>query len=259
MLRKGRGRNGSPTGLPVAAALLLAACGSELPSAAPWLTYPGVDGHSRFFPLAGTPHDPSSGSATAVTCNDCHGGATFTEFDCIGCHQDPTTSAAHAGMAGYAHASTACYGCHRTGTSAPANHTPSFFPIGAGTAHAGIACTQCHTDLANPNNPANFACAGCHLALPGFPSHAPVNGVAILTIHTSRSGLGAPLSLTSPNCLRCHADAQVDRIAAHPGGEDALGNRNHQGAGCATCHSTFRASKPFGADFGATRGCDTCH
>jgi hypothetical protein len=242
--------------------LLAAACESESTSSAPWLTYPGVVGHATYLPLAGTPHDPSppaGGGTPAVSCNDCHPGASFREFSCTGCHQDPATSTAHAGIAGYSWLSSACYGCHPSGSAAPPNHTPSFFPVGAGTAHAGIRCTECHTDLSRPNDPASFACAACHLAMAGFPAHGPVGGVSILAVHTGRNTVGPSLTLTSPNCLRCHADAQVDRVADHPRGENALGNGDHVGAGCVTCHPTFRADKPFGTDFRAARGCNTCH
>lgn len=226
-------------------------------------TVPRLADHQARFPIAGgaagAPHD--------TACLQCHPqlradrawAADFAAFSCTGCHQDPDTSAAHAGVGGYAYDSPSCYQCHPTGQAAPPDHTPSFFPIGAGTAHAGIGCTQCHTDLGSPTDPTRFACASCHLAIPGFPAHGPVSGVAILTIHTSRTGLGAPLALTSENCLRCHADAQVDRVADHPGGEDALGNQDHLGAGCITCHSSRRGDKPFGAAFDATPGCTTCH
>lgn len=417
----------------LAAALLTAAAvGCERGSSAPWLTYPGVDGHARYLKLAGTPHDPSAAGATAG-CEGCHPGATFTQFECTGCHTEaqcagihqgavagyawaspscyrchpdglgvvadhdtrffpigtashpavctschtsladrtPATLAcaschlaragfagkhaavadypaapsgadcvrchaddqvtrvadhaatsagappvtyfpvssgsathtttclqchtrlrtdkpwavdfaafecvtchahadqaavttAHTGVTGFAYQSADCFRCHPDGTGAPANHTPSFFPIGAGTRHAGVACRQCHTDLTRPNDPANFACASCHLASVTDPSFAakhtsPASGVAILTVHTSESGTSAPLSLTSVNCLRCHADGQVDLVSAHPTDERGFGKGEHRSAGCVTCHSTYRTDKPFGADFGATSGCVTCH
>jgi hypothetical protein len=407
----------------------LAAC-ERSSATTPWLTYPGVDGHSRFLLLAGTPHDPSvppGGGAPAVTCNDCHGGSSFAQFDCLGCHahsdqtalaslhlgagvtgfsydspscyrchpdglgvpadhstrlfpigtpshpavctschtdlsnripatlacaschagqpafagkhggvkdfpaspasadcvrchaddqvnrvadhqaqfpiasgsathdtaclachpqlrtdkawgtdfnafsctgchQDPATSTAHAGIGGYLYDSASCYGCHPTGSAAPPDHTPKFFPIGTGTAHAGVGCTQCHTDLAHPTDPANFACAACHLQDPQDPGFSaahtsPPSGVSILAVHTSQTA-STELPLTSPNCLRCHADAQVDAIASHPTGDRTpSGNSNHRGAGCLTCHTAVRADKPFGVDFGASpgAGCLVCH
>ncbi len=243
---------------------LAAACGRGGGSA-PWLTDPGVDGHARFFPLAGTPHDPTA-PGTTVSCDACHPGNTVAEFDCTTCHTAAATDPGHAGVPGYTHTSAACLQCHPTGSAgAPANHDPAFFPISAGTKHAGIACTACHTDLSHPTDPANFACASCHGAMAGFAGkHDPINGVAILTVRTSCTS-STTLSLTSPNCLRCHADSQVDRVASHPGGEGAFGNGTHAAAGCLTCHVAMRTDKPFGADFsksGATQGspgCATCH
>jgi hypothetical protein len=228
------------------------------------LTDPGVDGHARFFPLAGTPHDPTA-PGTTVSCDACHPGNSFAQFDCTTCHTAAATDPLHTGVAGYTHTSDACLACHRSGGAAPADHDTRLFPRGAGTAHAGIACTACHTDLSHPADPANFACASCHAGMAGFSGkHDAVNGVSILTVRTSCTS-STSVALTSPNCLRCHADSQVDRVAAHPGGESGLGNGSHRGAGCLTCHVAMRTDKPFGADFrksGAGQGspgCATCH
>lgn len=249
--------------LAIAAGLLAAgaaACEGRSTSA-PWLTYPGISGHSAYLPLAGTPHDPSA-AGTAVSCEGCHPGSTFTQFACTGCHAQGACDAIHLGVvAGYTWSSDTCYACHRQGIAAPANHNSDYFPVGSGTRHQGISCRQCHTDMSRPNDPAAFACASCHLATAGLAAlhTSPASGVAILTVHTSETQTTAPLALTSQNCLRCHADGQVDRIAAHPGGEEGLGNRDHRPAGCTTCHSGYRTDKPFGANFGAGSGCRTCH
>jgi len=225
-------------------------------------------------PVTTFPIAPGSASH-GTTCLQCHTAlradrawaTDFAAFDCLGCHahaDQAATTASHAGVTGFAYQSSACFGCHPDGVGAPPDHTPRFFPIGAGTRHAGITCRQCHTDLGQPNDPAAFACASCHLASaadPGFSARhtSPASGVAILTVHTSAGTTGPALTLTSPNCLRCHADAQVNAIAAHPGGESGFGTGEHRGAGCITCHRATRADKPFGASFGSATGCVTCH
>ena len=159
-----------------------------------------------------------------------------------------------------------CVVCHPNGTGAPANHTPSFFPIGSGTSHAAVACTQCHLNLATPNDPTQFRCYACHSTLSSWNHPATLNNVAILTVHTSQTQTRS-VDITKPeNCLRCHADSQVNTVASHPSsGDSGLGNGNHAGAGCLTCHSAMRTDKPFGANFGTTpaigsgTGCGTCH
>ena len=225
-----------------------------------------VAAHTQF-PIA-------AGSSTHDTvCLQCHTSlrtdkpfaADLAAFDCTVCHAQAATDPGHAGVNGYVYASPSCYGCHPTGTAAPANHDAAFFPISAGTAHVGIACTACHTDLTHPTDPANFACASCHNGLPGFSGkHDPINGVVILSVRTNCTN-ATPVPLTSSYCLRCHADSQVDRVASHPGGDSAFGNGTHRGAGCLTCHVAMRTDKPFGANFnksGASQGspgCAACH
>lgn len=258
------------------------ACSRETSLPQNWVTVPDRAAHDAFFPIA-------TGVHGAAACNDCHGAFdTFKMFDCLTCHDQfpaltqASLDPAHGGVAGYTYASASCYQCHPRGIGgAPANHTPSFFPIGAGTAHATVGCSQCHTNLATPTDPATLGCYTCHSTLPSWPGHTasvtvttltgPVNiPVAIPTVHTSRSA-STQLDMTNPaNCLRCHADSQVDLVSSHPTGDRALGgNDSHDGAGCATCHSTFRTDKPFGADFAsqvaqpcftsAPPGCVTCH
>src|SRR5512147_3002447 len=105
-----------------------------------------VSAHTQF-PVA-------TGSTTHDTvCLQCHTSwrtdktfaADFGAYDCTACHAQPATDAAHSGMNGYVYASASCYGCHPTGTAAPANHDTAFFPaIGSTTAHAiaGVTCLQ---------------------------------------------------------------------------------------------------------------------
>ncbi len=230
----------------VAAAAALAALASscqESGSTAPWLTFPGVDGHARWFPLAGTVHDPTAASA-AVSCESCHPGTTFTEFDCVTCHTGPSTDPIHSGVGDYTHTSVGCYACHPDGsTAAPANHDTAFFPRGAGSAHAGVSCSQCHTDRSHPDDPANFACASCHGGLAGFA-----------TAHAQVAGVGG--STPSAQCLACHGDSQVDPVSDHAF-TIALGSEAHDTA-CLQCHTSWRTDKPFAADFSAY-ACTTCH
>jgi hypothetical protein len=257
------------------ALLAAAACqGGDSATSAPWLTYPGVDGHSKYLPLAGTAHDPSA-AGTTVTCTGCHTDpSSFRMFQCTTtCHTSAVVTPLHTGLTDFTYGDQACYDCHRAGIAAPANHNTAFFPVGAGTKHAGIRCSECHTDLANPNDPHNFNCASCHQGLsPPLSAHGPVNiqvpnnlggfdvlAVGILTVHTGQSTVGTPLSLTSESCLRCHADSQVDRVSAHSTSGDAFGRSQHAQAGCVTCHSTFRADKPFATNFGSNPGCIICH
>jgi hypothetical protein len=230
----------------VLAAAVLAALASscqERGSSAPWLTDPGVDGHVRYFPLAGTVHDPTA-VATTVACESCHPGNTFAEFDCVTCHTAPSTDPFHAGVGDYTHTSAGCYACHPDGsTAAPADHDTAFFPRGTGSAHATVSCSQCHTNLSSPNDPANFACASCHGGLAGFS-----------TAHAQVSGVGG--ATPSAQCLACHGDAQVDRVSAHAF-TIALGSSTHDTV-CLQCHTARRTDKPFAADFSAY-ACTTCH
>ncbi len=250
-----------PRVLLAAATSAVAACGKQnLPS--DWLAVPTRASHDRFFPIA-------TGVHAKADCTTCHGTYdTFKKFDCTTCHVEPQIDQLHTGLAGYASDSPSCYGCHPRGTmAAPANHDTAFFPRGSGTAHAGVYCTECHRDLSTPNDPTAFGCYTCHSTLPsGWPHPDPVSGVAILTICTSQTA-SAPVDVTNPaNCLRCHADSQVDAVASHPTSDGTPSqNASHAGAGCLTCHSSMRTDKPFGADFtvtpavGSGTGCGTCH
>jgi hypothetical protein len=222
----------------------------------------------------------AAGSQTHDTaCLHCHDAlragdkafaADFSAADCLGCHTNPQTDQSHAGVSGYVYATASCLGCHPSGTGgAPADHETAAFPIAAGTAHAGIACSQCHGDLGTPRDPASFQCAGCHQSLAGFTTAHTVSGYGILVRVTGCTG-GTPISSaftpTSADCLRCHADSQVDRVASHPAEDSSFGKQAHARAGCVTCHQAMRTDKPFGIDFGqsgsrasATSSCAVCH
>ncbi len=230
--------------LPVAV-LVAAGCGG---ASVPSVTMPSPGAHAKlYFPAnAGSVH-------AAYTCNDCHDpqATSFSQFDCLHCHDGAHTdqaalTTAHAAVTGFELTSAGCYRCHRDGIGV--NHVP-FFPIGSG-AHAGVLCSQCHTDPANRKDPATLACASCHL------QKAP----DLATKHTSATVPVVDYGSTSPACLRCHADSQVDRGSSHPGGEDGpYGNSRHRRAGCTKCHSGFRTDKPWAASWSTHPGCTACH
>lgn len=244
-------------------ALAASGCGNG-GAPGPWLTDPGVDGHTRFFPLAGTPHDPGA-PGTTVSCNACHPGNTFAQFDCTTCHTAAATDPLHAAVSGYTHTSAACFQCHPTGgKGAPPDHDTRLFPRGTGTAHEAIACTDCHTDLQNPNSPAKFACGTCHLSRDAALVSKHTTNPSNPAIRVSSSEISTSNSAT---CLRCHADAQVTLTSSHVTGRE--GQPPHQGARCLQCHDLYRTDKPFGADFATDpaassklagrHGCYVCH
>jgi hypothetical protein len=227
---------------------------------APPITYPGVDGHAPFFQLAGTSHEPSP--TGAVQCESCHSGSTFTEFDCRGCHTNANpggsdvlarTDALHTDAGGnpfvangitYAFVSATCLLCHRGGQI-----THSFFPIGASSSH-NLVCNACHTVLTAKSDLAKLACVSCHGATPPPPG---LKGLA--AAHQALPQPEYPVAPGNDDCIRCHADGQVDRIASHGrqpapvgmgdsgcrsrGCSAGPGDGNHS-AHCFQCH----ASKP---------------
>lgn len=219
------------------ALLLAAAIACSRPPDAPWLTAPSLADHAAFLPLAATPHDPTL-QGTTVSCDGCHPGTTFTQFVCTTCHASAATDSLHASVAGYPASgvtSAQCYACHPQGQGlAPGDHA-TFFPI-ATAAHPAV-CTFCHTDRAARADPSKLACATCHATQPGFSSaHVAVKD--------------APLAPSPEWCLRCHADAQVDRIAAHglqagPSGDAGPGDGRHD-THCFTCHTMVPPLAVFG-------------
>ncbi len=192
--------------------------------------------------------------------------ADFKVTTCIGCHtvkvggvafhddQDGSLTTLHATAPTFASTvtslglSAACRSCHTDGgAGAPANHE-LLFPRAAGTRHAGLSCVQCHgtglrTDLTS------LQCAACHNGIAGFVGkHDPIVGKAILNLYVGHLPSGT-VPLTSPNCLKCHADSQVNRIASHTIGDSGYGRLDHYPAGCISCHATTRpaSQKPYPA------------
>ena len=218
--------------------------------------------------------------------------ADFKVSTCVGCHVTVGGTAFHDDQASLAtlHSavpdfaatvtakgslSAACLSCHVDGgAGAPANHE-LLFPRGIGTKHAGIACASCHTNPANRKDLTAFACASCHAALTGPPTLTAAHSISGYTITSYRTATTAGGTRTtvqvnmagSQSCLRCHADSQVDRVAAHPQGESGFGKSDHRVAGCFTCHSKLRTDKPWGSNFKEARGsagpppsgCYVCH
>jgi hypothetical protein len=207
--------------VPILAAVTLAACGGD-GSTAPWLTDPGVDGHAKYLPLVGTAHDPST--HPSITCASCHPATTssFRQPVCTGCHTQTETTSLHTSAAtgtvlddyswtpppasGVRWQRPRCLGCHPQGGVPDLVHD-RYFPIGAGTPHDRT-CGACHGDALEKENVAQLRCVTCHsssavkVRLPG--PHA--------TFLRADSYPAAP---TAADCLRCHARAQVDRVASH--------------------------------------------
>lgn len=202
-----------------------------------------------FFPIgSGAVHQ-------GLACASCHGPTkAVADLQCTTCHahDQPTTDARHAGVAGYQYASPSCYGCHQNGAAArlPANHDTALFPV-TGTAHAAVGCAQCHGAT---KAVADLGCTSCHGQADMAAAHA-----AIPASTTGRVSGATRTSYqwTSTACVSCHADGQVDRIAAHPAFSHGL-NGNGHGPFCLSCHQASRTDKAWAADF-KTFSCLDCH
>lgn len=229
--------------------LSLAAC--TQPVDAPWLTNPGVDGHARYLPLAGSSHDP--GLHPSITCESCHPGTTFREPVCTGCHAESDTTAIHTSggtpISGYtwtpppsatvAWQRPSCLVCHPGGGVSDFDHN-RWFPLGAGTKHTVRSCTTCHSDPLDKGNLAKLRCVTCH---GGSGVRAPLPGThASLLLRDSY-----PAAPTPADCLRCHDQGQVLRVADH-------GKRNGP--------TDFGGAGPWDGDHGTAGlavNCFTCH
>jgi hypothetical protein len=281
---------------PLLAAGLLALSGCEglSPTDAPWNTYPGWLNHT-YMPIAGSAHEPDPTDLTRVqSCDDCHGGnasgtfTSFRQFDCTGCHGGwhargamdsvhaakapcPTPlappPAAPAAAQCYAWDSAYCFSCHQKG-EALGSHDK--FPVGAGTKH-NRTCSACH---ANPSDRGNVTNAGIRC----FACHSDTAVYPLPTIADRHGKAGAAVldypatfpSASTSDCLRCHADAQLDRIAQHgrrraANGESAgPGDGNHS-THCFDCHTLEAVAgppaKPRAQDWKSATGCNAvgCH
>src|SRR5882762_8219445 len=99
---------------------LAAACGQAGSSARP-TTILDATTHDSFFPIAAGSKHALGSDSPAITCNSCHGGSTsFTQFDCLSCHQHSDQAAlalGHRAVSQYAYASASCYSCHARGSA----------------------------------------------------------------------------------------------------------------------------------------------
>ncbi|MGC4114756.1 MAG: hypothetical protein QM765_09130 [Myxococcales bacterium] len=181
---------------------------------------------------------------TERTCSKCHPSVDRKQFSCTtsGCHDKAPTDTSHGSVAGYAYDSPQCLACHPDGRVTMVDHA-RYFPIASADKHANLSCGDCHT---TPGNRKVTTCNVCH-------AHT---SAAETPLHT---GKVPDFSTDTVLCLRCHADAQVKRVATHlPFRIDAT--TKHFRTGCLQCHPKMRADKPYGADFSlAGLNCLTCH
>jgi hypothetical protein len=141
-------------------------------------------------------------------------------------------------------------GCGSTGARPPPNTALSrdqhlkFFPIASGP-HA-VDCNSCHGTAESFRG---FTCVSCH-------EH---DQQTMASKHQSVGGFvwSASAADTSAACIRCHADGQVDRVAAHTP-FSLLQPSKHFQASCLACHAAARTDKPFGQDF-TRKDCSGCH
>lgn len=204
---------------------VLAACGGASGKKAPWLTAIDRPTHAaKYFPIVKGIH--------AVDCNSCHGAFdTFKKFDCLGCHTQPKTDPDHQGIPGYNWDSASCLKCHPNGTVQGGVEHDKYFPIAAGSKHETATCSDCHSDPSN-RVPATLTCGSCHVQADMATAHASVGGY----------------QWTSPACVACHADSQVNRVAAHQPFLISSGTKHYR-ASCFVCHPNQRTDKPWGTLF----------
>jgi hypothetical protein len=230
----------------------------------------------------------------ALNCVDCHvtpGDFTLAGLDCRGCHQQVNDGAGardvhgqarmtelHSGVSGFAFATPSCLECHPQGEPS-GNFAHNDFPITTGTAHQGIGCNDCHGAGARTDRNA-LQCAQCHTAT--------VNRSPTVTqIHDGVPGYGA----TSPDCLRCHPNAEpvgpmdhaayfpIESGTAHGGPAYAakvgatetsctachLSRTDRAQNDCAACHAsvppslTTAHSRVRGFSATSSPGCKQCH
>lgn len=258
------------------AATALAGCSNQ--QEAPWLTYPGLEGHAAYFPLVGTSHDPSTlasvAGASTDYCGNCHAGTSFTLFVCTTCHTHALVDPIHvASLVPEYVASTVtsadCYRCHPQGAGmSPAVHA-TWFPIGPGTKHPAV-CRSCHTDPVVRTDVSKLGCVGCHTSS-SFADPLVVHSTAGVVDYWRNA-----VPMTPRWCLRCHADGRIGKtVAGHdriqmPGGTDLGGPANH--GTCFGCHTmrpplfggigTPVPNRPWAQDWRQTRSCSGgggCH
>jgi len=211
------------------------------------------------------------GGANVAACEDCHTDPTNrANVRCAGCHghEQVNMDPQHAHSSAYTFVSTACLGCHPSGTAGAATGD-LWFPIGAGTAHAysskaqtaAMKCDDCHG--ATRTDTTQLKCSACH-------STGNVS-VTLTTAHGTQAGDYAsfltPHPAGTPQCILCHDMAVVTLQATHSGfninpttGSRGTANRHSSGTiGCAGCHPGMdTAPTPWAADFSKI-DCILCH
>ena len=261
---------------------VLAGCSPPDAGAGRWLTQPTNEQHtSLFFPIStGRIHAmgaPAVHVAGVIECNSCHGTSdSFQGFDCLTCHAPTPTIPNHVqkNVGGFSYDSPSCYGCHPDGIGTGAVDHTRKFPIAPGQIHATgapaihvagtIQCTSCHANIADR---AKVDCTICHNAADQNARHAgligpePNNGAPLW------SGTGSLPAGETANCLLCHSNGALQRVATHgqsptlPGG--FLIARGGHFQSCEQCH-TSRTTDPARRnpqiDFAALpRPCTSCH
>jgi hypothetical protein len=192
-------------------------------------------------------------------CADCHPDpSNFVVYTCTtSCHPQSSTNNQHQGVGGYQYVSSACLGCHPTGSSSGAfNHNTSPFPLTGG--HASATCEQCHPNgysntstvcsschmpdynqSANPNHPVLSipnTCETCHTTNPGWEP-------ATFPIHNNYYALTG--NHTTATCVQCHNGNYNTTpntcSGCHMNNYNSTTNPNHTTAGfpttCETCHT----------------------
>ena len=217
--------------LGLAVALVLSSCGRG----GSW-ALPGVSpANHPAFPIASGEH--------ALDCATCHTDpATFSGFNCIGCHtHDQTpTDLVHNSVGTYAYTSAACYQCHSAPTPAAYTHTgitgdcalchtvgASFAALPrAGFTHIDIGsadCSSCHTtkDWATGSAPQYISVGG--FSIPQPPATTPTTQAGIANLpHPSTASL---------DCSTCHTGGM--------GGKGAIGYDHASpliDTNCNSCH-----------------------
>lgn len=178
-----------------------------------------------------------------LVCSSCHTvPGDKTQFTCTACHSHEQASTAlnHTGVPGYSYQSAECYRCHPNAEVVGLiDHTP-YFPIETGSTHENTSCSKCH---AVPGDRKEISCASCHLRTDMATGHNSVGGYDYL----------------GSLCIRCHADSQVDSVISHLPFLITSGAKHYRKS-CLSCHPSFRAEKPWGADFSLpTAACGPCH
>src|SRR5882724_7511222 len=232
------------------------------------------------------PHTPFDVSTRAIhyqmPCLTCHGtirtdkpwAADFKQQACSGCHSEAIDQVVsrHALLQITAvPADTAsCLSCHPNGEPAM-NFNHVFFPVALGDVHAlgadavhlpgAISCKSCHTTGASTS----VDCTVCHGPADQNTRHSGLVGPEPANATPLWSGTGAAPGGESANCLLCHANGALQRVATHaqttaqPAGFSIAGGNHFQS--CEQCHTATktdpRLTNPQ-LDF-AVASCANCH